>query len=215
MVALRKIFILCACTALVVATAAGATVKRSWLAAELAAAEAGADEGGLPRMSDVVQDIWVDGAAAWVATVDGLGVTRDHGSSWRTYRQGDGLPSSDVVAVATYKGDIWASCIDVIDLGFGAFTYYGKGLAHYDGAAGRWYVYGKRNGLPADGRGELVWDVVVVGRRHRQIRRQRQDVGADNSQGPAGPGRPSFLLAGEARRPYMGRRRNNIPQPGI
>ncbi len=161
MVALRKIFILCACTALVVATAAGATVKRSWLAAELAAAEAGADEGGVPRMSDVVQDIWVDGAAAWVATVDGLGVTRDRGSRWRTYRQGDGLPSSDVVAGATDKGDIWASCIEFIDLGFGSYTLEGRGLAHYDAAAGRWYVYGKRNGLPADGRGELAWDVVV------------------------------------------------------
>ncbi|MEE8639382.1 MAG: hypothetical protein V3T41_03130, partial [bacterium] len=158
---MRKIFILWACTALVVATAAGAAVKRSWLAAELAGAEAGADEGGAPRISDVIQDIWVDGAAAWVATVDGLGVTRDHGLSWRTYRQEDGLPSSDVVAVATYKGDIWASCIEFIDLGFGAYTLEGRGLAHYDAAAGRWYVYGKRNGLPADGPLELAWDVVV------------------------------------------------------
>lgn len=161
MVALRRFNILCVCAALVVATAAGAALKRSRLAPETPRAEAAADEGGLPRMSDVVQDVWVDGAAVWVATVDGLGVTHDRGSSWRTYRQGDGLPANDVVAVATHQGDIWASCIEVIDLGFEGYTLEGRGLAHYDDAAGRWYVYGKANGLPADGPLELAWDVVV------------------------------------------------------
>jgi hypothetical protein len=161
MVALRRFNILCVCAALVAATAAGAALKRSRLAPEIARAEAAVDEGGLPRMSDAVQDIWVDGAAVWIATVDGLGVTHDRGSSWRTYRQGDGLPSSDVIAVATHRGDIWASCIEVIDLGLEGYTLEGRGLAHYDAAAGRWYVYGKANGLPADGPLELAWDVVV------------------------------------------------------
>ncbi len=156
---MRRIFIVWIFAALVVAAAAGAAVKRSWLAREVAAA--GADEGGPPRMSDVVQDIWVDGAAVWVATADGLGVTRDRGSSWRNYRREDGLPANDVVAVAAYKGDIWASCIEVIDLGFQRVTYDGRGLAHYDAAAGRWFVYGKKQGLPADGPLELVWDVLV------------------------------------------------------
>jgi hypothetical protein len=160
MVALRRFDILCVCAALALAAAAGATAKRSWLAAEAADAVA-LDQGGAPRMSNVIQDIWVDGSAVWVATVDGMGVTRDRGASWRTYREEDGLPSSDVVAVAAREGDIWASCIEVVDLGGGSYTYDGKGLAHYDGAAGRWYVYGKRNGLPADARRELVWDVVV------------------------------------------------------
>jgi hypothetical protein len=160
MVALRRFDILCVCAALALAAAAGATAKRSWLAAEAADAVA-LDQGGAPRMSNVIQDIWVDGSAVWVATVDGMGVTRDRGASWRTYREEDGLPSSDVVAVAAREGDIWASCIEVVDLGGGSYTYDGKGLAHYDGAAGRWYVYGKRNGLPADGRLELAWDVVV------------------------------------------------------
>lgn len=161
MVALRRIYILWVCAALAVATAAGAAAKRSWLAREFTRAEAAADEGGVPRMSDVIQDVWVDGAAVWVATVDGMGVTRDHGLSWRTYRQEDGLPSSDVIAVAARGGDIWASCIEVIDLGGGNYTLEGRGLAHYAAAAGRWYVYGKRNGLPADGPLELAWDVVV------------------------------------------------------
>jgi hypothetical protein len=162
MVALRRFFVLPACAALLVAAAAGAAVKRSWLAAEGARAGVGAaDEAGLPRMSDVIQDIWVDGSAVWVATVDGLGVTHDRGASWRTYRAGDGLPGNDVVAVATHEGDIWASCIEVVDLGFGSYTLEGRGLAHYAAAAGRWYVYGKANGLPADGPLELAWDVFV------------------------------------------------------
>jgi hypothetical protein len=160
MVALRKILILAGCAALALAAAAGATVKRSWLAAGAADAVA-LNQGGAPRMSDVIQDIWVDGSAVWVATVDGLGVTRDRGSSWRTYRRENGLPSNDVVAVAAREGDIWASCIEVIDLGFGNYTLEGRGLAHYDGAAGRWYVYGKEDGLPADALHELAWDVVV------------------------------------------------------
>ena len=158
---MRRFNILCVCAALVAATAAGAALKRSRLAPEFARAAAAADEGGLPRMSDIVQDVWVDGAAVWIATVDGLGVTHDRGSSWRTYRRGDGLPANDVVAVATHEGDIWASCIEVIDLGIEGYTLDGRGLAHYDAAAGRWYVYGKANGLPADGPLELAWDVVV------------------------------------------------------
>jgi hypothetical protein len=74
---------------------------------------------------------------------------------------GDGLPVNDVVAVATHEGDIWASCIEVVDLGGGYSELDGKGLAHYDAAAGRWYVYGKANGLPADGPLELAWDIII------------------------------------------------------
>ncbi len=155
---MRKKFIPLAFAALALAATVDGAVKRSWLARDAAAVEAYAGRGA-PQMSDVVQDIWTDGSVAWVATVDGLGVTRDRGATWKTYR-GGGLPSNDVLAVAARGGDIWASCIRVEEENR-IYVYYGEGLAHYDASAGRWYVYGKRNNLPADGLLELAWDVVV------------------------------------------------------
>jgi len=155
---LRKKFILSAFAALALGATVDGAAKRSWLTRSVAGVEVYAGRGA-PQMSDVVQDIWADGSVAWVATVDGLGVTRDRGATWKTYRE-DGLPSNDVLAVAARGGDIWASCIRV-EKENESYIYYGEGLAHYDASAGRWHVYGKRNNLPADGRFELAWDVVV------------------------------------------------------
>ncbi|NIT34913.1 MAG: hypothetical protein GTN49_00180 [candidate division Zixibacteria bacterium] len=157
---MRRIIILSAFAALALAPTVDGAVKRSWLARDAAGVEAYVG-GGAPQMSDVVQDIWVDGSAVWVATVDGLGVTGDRGATWKNYRK-TGLPSDDVLAVAARGGDIWASCIEVEELREGVI-YHGRGLAHYDASAGRWRVYGKKDGLPADGPLELAWDVVVDG----------------------------------------------------
>ncbi|UCH78812.1 MAG: hypothetical protein JSU81_02360, partial [Candidatus Coatesbacteria bacterium] len=144
------------------AAAAGGTVKRSWAGRDGAAATGGGPPQDQVRgLSDVVQDLYVDGTAVWVATVDGLGVTRDRGTTWRTFHaETSGLPTSDVVAVAAREGDIWASCISIREEN-GQDVPWGEGLAHYDASAGRWEVIGKARGLPAEGRAELAWDILL------------------------------------------------------
>jgi len=144
--------------ALALAAAAGAAPKASWLA--IRAGGVRTLQGGL---SNVIQDIWLEGSDVYVATMDGLGVTDDRGATWRTFHAGDGLPSNDVVAVAARGGDIWASCIEVVEDPFGGVYYNGKGMAHYDASTGRWEVIGKSRGLPCDGTNELAWDVLVDG----------------------------------------------------
>ena len=161
---MKKILILLTLTALALASAAGgAATKRAWSAPAVTAAGAAVD-GGAPRLSDAIQDIWVDGDDVWVATVDGLGRTNDYGGTWRNYFQDEmGTPTDDVVAVAARDGDIWASCIGIVQEGIG-YVYYGRGLAHYDAAAGKWFVYGRapeKGGLPCDGENELVWDILI------------------------------------------------------
>jgi hypothetical protein len=155
---LNRILTYTVAAALLAAAAAGGTVKRSWAGRDGAATAAASDNP--PAMSDIVQDLWPDGQKLWVATTDGLGVTKDKGQTWKTIRRGDGLPSNDVLAVSTHGSDIWASCIRVESV-FGAYVLHGKGLAHYDASTGRWAVIGKAQGLPADGKLELAWDVVV------------------------------------------------------
>jgi hypothetical protein len=159
---MKRVFVCAALVALAPA-AFGAAAKTSWASPAVAAARAMAD-GGAPRLSDAIQDIWVDGADVWVATVSGLGRTSDYGASWRNYfKEEMGTPTDDVVAVAAQDGDIWASCIEVVEEGIG-YVFYGRGLAHYDAAAQRWFVYGRapeKGGLPCDARNELVWDILI------------------------------------------------------
>jgi len=152
-------------TALVAASAVGAVTKTSWAAATAAAVSAGAaDDEGAPRLSEAIQDIYVDGDDVWVATVSGMGRTSDYGGSWRNYfKEEMGTPTDDVVAVAARDGDIWASCLEIVQEGAN-YIFYGRGLAHYDAADGRWYVYGRapdKGGLPCDAENELVWDILI------------------------------------------------------
>jgi hypothetical protein len=153
--------------AALLAAAAGASdvaVKRPWAAREDVAAgvvSAGADQAGL---AEAIQDIYVDGSDVWVATINGLGRTNDYGMTWRNYFRGEmTTPTDDVVAAAARDGDIWASCIEIVTESFETH-FYGRGLAHYDSSAGRWFVYGKapdKGGLPVDGEYELAWDVII------------------------------------------------------
>lgn len=160
---MKRIIIFLILTALAAASAAAGITKTSWAAREAGELTAQAD-GGAPRLSDAIQDIWVDGDDVWVATVSGMGVTDDYGGSWRNYFKDEmRTPTDDVVAVAAKDGDIWASCIEIVQEGT-AYFYYGRGLAHYDAAAGKWFVYGKareKGGLPCDGFQELVWDIII------------------------------------------------------
>jgi hypothetical protein len=161
---MKRVLTLLTLTALAAASADGAVAKTSWAAREAGEITASAAAGGAPRLSDAIQDIWVDGDDVWVATVNGLGRTNDYGGTWRNYFQDEmGTPTDDVVAVAAKDGDVWASCIEFVEQAGNVFLY-GRGLAHYDAAAGKWFVYGRapeKGGLPCDGPNELVWDILV------------------------------------------------------
>ncbi len=154
-----KLITLVATASVAFGSAHGAgAVKRSWNAP--GAVKAGADFHALGDLSDIIQDVWLEGDALYIGTPDGLGVTRNGGETWQSFHADDGLGSSDVVACAARGGDIWASCIEVVETGLNP-GYYGKGLAHYDSSKGKWYIYGKDEGLPADGPQELVWDILI------------------------------------------------------
>jgi hypothetical protein len=147
------------------ASAFGVASKRPWAPTPVAGGDRAPGGGARAlagqELSNLIQDLWLDGDAVWLGTTEGLGVTRDRGESWTVYHAGNGLPTDDVVAAAAADGDIWASCIAVEEDEYGNDVYYGRGVAHYDAAFGRWFVYGKNEGLPADGPWELAWDIFV------------------------------------------------------
>ena len=107
-------------------------------------------------LSDVINDIWVDGTGAvWVATARGLGVSRDGGSTWRSFGTENGLPGDQCVAVWADADDVWVSIIETTESG-----YNGLGLCHSTDGGETWTIFGKDDGLPADGHLELAWDVL-------------------------------------------------------
>jgi len=107
-------------------------------------------------LSDVINDIWVDDTGAiWVATARRLGVSRDGGSTWRSFGTENGLPGEQCVAVWADGDDVWVSIIETTESG-----YDGLGLCYSADGGETWTVFGKDDGLPADGYLELAWDVI-------------------------------------------------------
>lgn len=132
--------------------AAGAVTKQTWTAPRATRAFHAAQ-----GLSDIVQDIWIDHDVIYIATADGLGVSRDGGAHWQSFRE-PSLPANNVLAVAAGGGDIWASCIDIKYVG-NEQVLIGRGLAHYDAETRRWEVIGNNRGLPVEGEGNVAWDV--------------------------------------------------------
>jgi ligand-binding sensor domain-containing protein len=115
-----------------------------------------ASVGARYALSEVINDVWVDdGGSIWVATARRLGVSRDGGSTWRSFGTENGLPGEQCVSVWADGNEVWVSIIETTEAG-----YNGLGVCHSADGGESWIVLGKNDGLPADGYLELAWDVL-------------------------------------------------------
>jgi hypothetical protein len=149
-----RVLILLTVTTTIAAYSVGPAIPSAFDFAEVLTETAGG--GHAFALSEVVNDVWVDDdGAIWVATARRLGVSRDGGSTWRSFGTEQGLPGDQCVAVWADGDNVWVSIIETTEAG-----YNGLGLCHSADGGDSWAVFGKDDGLPADGYLELAWDVL-------------------------------------------------------